>query len=273
MKIIPVLLTGLMFFAGCSSNDNGTEPTPGPATPISGIAAPKIISLTIRGIYTHDTSAYTQGLEIYKGKMYESTGDYVNSSVRITDVKTGEVERKHMMGTDKVFGEGITIFNDKIYQLTWKNHLVNVYDIGNLDKPLRTFTWPYEGWGITHNQTDLIISDGTANLYFVNPEDFKLKSTIQVTDNNGPMTALNELEYIDGYIFANVYGGDFILKIDPANGHVVGRIDLPDLITKYAKGYSPDSEEVLNGIAWDSATKMVYITGKRWPKMFEATIN
>jgi glutamine cyclotransferase len=148
-------------------------------------------------------------------------------SLRITDIKSGKVEHKHMMGTDKIFGEGITIFKDTIYQLTWQNNIVNVYTINNLDKPVKTFTWPYEGWGITHNNTDLIISDGSANLYFVNPADFKLKSSVQVTDNIGPIKLLNELEYIDGYIFANVFESDFIIKIDPANGHVVGRIDLP----------------------------------------------
>jgi glutaminyl-peptide cyclotransferase len=273
MKLILAFITGLIFLSSCNNNDSGSDPTPGPGTPLNGIAAPKNIVLNILSIYPHDTSAYTQGLEVYNGKMYESTGDFVNSSIRITDIKTGKVEFKHMMGTDKIFGEGITIFKGKIYQLTWQSNFVNVYDIGNLEKPIKTFTWPYEGWGITHNATDLIISDGTANLYFVNPEDFKLKSSIQVTDNLGTIKALNELEYIDGYVFANVYGADYIVKIDPANGHVVGRIDLPGLIGQYAKGYNPNDNEVLNGIAWDSAAKKIYITGKHWPKLFEGTLN
>jgi len=273
MKLIHACLAGLLFFVSCNNRDTEIEPTPGPGTPLSGIAAPKNINFNILAIYSHDTSAYTQGLEIYKGKMYESTGDFANSSLRITDIKSGKVEHKHMMGTDKIFGEGITIFKDTIYQLTWQNNIVNVYTINNLDKPVKTFTWPYEGWGITHNNTDLIISDGSANLYFVNPADFKLKSSVQVTDNIGPIKLLNELEYIDGYIFANVFESDFIIKVDPANGHVVGRIDLPGLINQYAKGYSPDNNEVLNGIAWDSASKKIYITGKHWPKMFEGTLN
>ena len=273
MKFIPAFFLFVLLFTACNENDTGTEPADGSAAPVTGIAAPKIITMNILGIYNHDTSAYTQGLEIYKGKMYESTGDFINSSIRITDVKTGRVDYKHMMGTDKIFGEGITIFKDKVYQLTWENNFVNVYDIQNLDKPVKTFTWPYQGWGITHDTAELIISDGSANLYFVNPEDFKLKRTKQVTDNYGPLKGLNELEYIDGYVFANVYGSDFIVKIDPANGHVIGRIDLPGLITKYVKGFTPDANEVLNGIAWDSATKKIYITGKHWPKMFEGTLN
>ncbi|MEO7768989.1 MAG: glutaminyl-peptide cyclotransferase [Ferruginibacter sp.] len=264
-------IMGVLFFAACNNNTDTTSPAAD--IPITGIAAPQNIHFNIIGIYPHDTGAYTQGLEIHNGKLYESTGDYVNSSLRITDLKSGNVAQKHSMGSSEVFGEGITIFNNKIYQLTWKNHLVNVYDINNIDKPVKTFSWPYEGWGITHNATDLIISDGSSNLYFVNPEDFKVKTTRQVIDNIGPVKEINELEYFDGFVFANVYGSDFIIKIDPSNGHVVGIINLPGLVKEYVKGFVPDENEVLNGIAWDSAGKKMYITGKHWPKMFELTIN
>jgi len=266
-------IAGLFFLASCNNN----TPDPGAETektqPLTGIAAPQNITFNIVGIYPHDTSAYTQGLEIYNGKLYEGTGDYIKSSLRITDLKTGAVIQKHMMGSKDVFGEGITVFKDKIYQLTWKNNLVNVYDVKNIDKPIKTFNWPYEGWGITHNDAELIISDGSANLYFVNPDDFKLKSTKQVSDNIGPVNAINELEYFNGFVYANVYGSDIILKIDPSNGHVIGNINLPGIIKQYAPGFTPDDEEVLNGIAWDSIGKKLYITGKRWPKMFELTMN
>ena len=271
MKLFPVLFT-LLTLAACTNNTSENDEAPAATKPLTGIAPPQNININIIGIYAHDTGAYTQGLEIYNGKMYESTGHFENSSLRITDIKTGNVIRKHMMGTSKIFGEGITIFQDKIYQLTWKNNLVNVYDVENIDKPLQTFKWPYEGWGITHTDTDLIISDGSANLHFVNPVDFKVKRSIQVSDNIAPVNGLNELEYIDGHVYANIYGSDVIVKIDPANGHVVGRINLPGIIQQYAKGYTPDAEEVLNGIAWDSTSKKLYITGKRWPKMFEALI-
>ncbi|MEP7143532.1 MAG: glutaminyl-peptide cyclotransferase [Ferruginibacter sp.] len=266
-------ITALLFLASCNNTATDSSASPETIKPLTGIAAPQNIPINIIGIYPHDTSAYTQGLEIYKGELYESTGDYINSSLRITDIRTGKIAQKHMMGTADIFGEGMTIFRDKIYQLTWKNHLVNVYDIKNIDKPIKTFTWPYEGWGITHNDTELIISDGSANLFFVDPDNFKVNSTKQVIDNIGPVNAINELEYFDGYVFANVYGSDFIIKIDPSNGHVAGIINLPGLIKQYAPGFTPDENEVLNGIAWDSANKKMYITGKHWPKMFELTIN
>ncbi|CAN5630272.1 glutaminyl-peptide cyclotransferase [soil metagenome] len=267
------LLAALVLFSACSNRNNDTEPAT-TETPVTGIAAPQNITLNIIGIYPHDTSAYTQGLEIYKGKLYEGTGDYETSSLRITDIKTGKVEHKHMMGTSKIFGEGITIFNNKIYQLTWQSHVVNVYDLNNIDKPVQTFNWPYEGWGITHNDKELIISDGSANFYFVNPADFRIRTTIQVTDNAGPVNNLNELEMINGFVFANVYTQDFIVKVDPASGNVVGRIDLPGLKDQYFKNQViADRTDVLNGIAYDSTSKKIYITGKRWPKMFEAYIN
>lgn len=272
MRFLFITVISLFLFS-CNTTTSDSADSSDPITPLSGIAAPQNIAINITGIYPHDSSAYTQGLEIYKGKLYESTGDYQNSSLRISDIKTGKVAQKHMMGSANVFGEGITIFKDKIYQLTWKNHLVNVYDITNIDKPIRTFTWPYEGWGITHTDTDLIISDGSANLFFVDPETFKVKTTKQVTDNIGPVKLINELEYFDGYVFANVYESDIIIKIDPANGHVVGTINLPGLIKQYVPGFMPDDNEVLNGIAWDSAGKKMYITGKHWPKMFELSIN
>ncbi len=258
----------LVILAACNGKDEETvdntiKPVPTPAIPYSIVAE-----------YPHDTSAYTQGLEFHNGKLYEGTGDYKTSSLRITDYKTGKVERKHMMGTDSIFGEGITIFKNKIYQLTWESNIVYVYDLSNIDKPVKTFTWPYKGWGLTNNGTDLITSDGSANLYFVNADDFKLKSTISVTENGNPVLYLNELEYIDGYVFANIYQSDKIVKIDPASGFVVGKMELGGIIQKFAPDYTPKpQDEVLNGIAYDSVTKKLLITGKRWPKMFELKLN
>ncbi|MEO6254475.1 MAG: glutaminyl-peptide cyclotransferase [Ferruginibacter sp.] len=261
----------LIILAACNGNgkdeeyeDKSIKTVPTPAIPYTIVAE-----------YPHDISAYTQGLEFYKGKLYEGTGDFKTSSLRITDYKTGKVEKKHMVGTDSIFGEGITIFKNKIYQLTWKSNIVYVYDVNNIDKPINTFKWPYQGWGLTNNGTDLIISDGTQNLYFVNPDDFRLKSTISVTEKGSPVYQLNELEYINGFVFANVYTSPFILKINPESGFVVGKIDLPDnLIQQFTPGYTPvPDEEVLNGIAYDSATKKLLITGKRWPKMFELKLN
>jgi len=241
--------------------------------PTTGIAPPANIPVSIIAVYPHDSSAYTQGLEIFNGKLYESTGDYINSSLRITDLKSGKVLQQHNMGSKEIFGEGITIFNNKIYQLTWQNNFINVYDVNDITRPIKTFKWNYEGWGITHTDKELIISDGSANLYFVNPDDLRINATRQVTDNYGPVRNINELEYIDGFLFANVYGNDVILKIDPSNGHVVGNIQLPGIIRQYSKGFVPNDNEVLNGIAWDSTAKKMYITGKHWPKLFEISLN
>ncbi len=269
------VIVGLTFLFACNNNPANSDTTETETTATVGIAAPKNIAYSIISAYPHDSSSYTQGLELYHGKLYEGSGDFKNSALRIiADIKTGKVEKKHMMGSESIFGEGITIFNGKIYQLTWQSHIVYVYDVNNIDKPIKTFNWASEGWGMTHNNTDLIISDGvTANIYFVDPETFRIKSTLQVTDNAGPVESINELEYIDGYVFANVYLSDYIIKIDPANGHVVGKMSLPGLIGQYAPDYNPKEGEVLNGIAWDSTTKKMYITGKKWPKLFEVSLN
>ena len=262
-------ILGLVILAACNGGDktviedDSIKPKPIPA-----------INYTVVAEYPHDTSAYTQGLEFYNGKLYEATGDYKTSSLRITDYKTGKVEKKHMMGTDSIFGEGITIFKNKIYQLTWESNIVYVYDANNIDKPIKTFTWPYEGWGITNNGTDLIISDGSSKLFFVNADDFRLKSTISVTENEDPVERLNELEYIDGFVYANIWQKDIIVKIDPTSGFIIAKMDLKDFDKKFfADKIVPERTDVLNGIAYDSATKKFLITGKRWPKMFELKFN
>ena len=273
MKQFLTIAAVTFLLSACNNNSNpDTDNTLPP--PAAGLAAPKILSYNIMAEHPHDTTAYTQGLQYYNGKMYEGTGDFKNSSLRITDYKTGNVEKKHLMGSSEIFGEGINIFNNKIYQLTWQSHVIYVYEINNIDKLIKTFTWPYEGWGITNNGKDLIISDGSANLYFVNPEDLKVKSTVGVVDNNGPVLELNELEYVDGFVYANVYQQNYIVKIDPESGHVVGKIDMTGVLKKFAPDYTPiEGDEVLNGIAYDSTTKTFFVTGKRWPKLFELKLN
>ena len=264
-------ILALVILAACNNSGTGENGT------IDSTLIPKntpAIPYTIMAEYPHDTSAYTQGLQFHNGKLYESTGDFINSSLRVTDHKTGKVEKKHMMGTDLIFGEGITIFKNKIYQLTWENHIVYVYDVNNINKPVKTFNWPYDGWGITNNGTDLIISDGTAKLYFVNPDDFRLKSTIGITENGSSVYQINELEYIDGFVFANIYEKDIIVKIDPSSGFVVGKMDLSGFKEKFFAAQNvPGRTNVLNGIAYDSVTKKILVTGKRWPKMFELKLN
>ena len=259
------------FVAGmvACNNSESNDTDPGLAPPKSGIAAPVNLNFNIIAQHPHDTGAYTQGLELHNGKMYESTGDFENSSLRITDYKTGRVEKTHPMGTDKIFGEGITILDNKIYQLTWQSNIVYVYDIANITKPIKTFNWPYEGWGITNNGTDLIISDGSANLYFVDPASFKVRTMVSVKTNQGPVDNLNELEYIDGFVYANVYGLFNIVKINPESGHVTGVINFPELPQNQKTGRT----DVLNGIAYDSTSKTMFVTGKRWPKLYEVKLN
>lgn len=260
------VLAGLV---SCNNGEDKNDRDDSIVPPPSGIAAPANITYNIIAQHAHDTSAYTQGLEMHNGKMYEATGDYEHSSLRITDYKTGKIEKLHPMGSSKIFGEGITIFNNKIYQLTWQSNLVYVYDLSDINKPIRTFNWPYEGWGITNNGKELIVSDGSSNLYFVDPESFKVRTTISVQTNQGPVENLNELEYIGGFVYANVYQTLQIVKIEPESGHVVGLINFPDL----PPSERTDRTDVLNGIAFDSTSNTLFITGKRWPKLYEVKLN
>ncbi len=266
--ILPCLV--IILFAACNSGDDSEYVDNSIIPPSSGIPAPANIAYTIIAQHPHDTGAYTQGLELHNGKMYEATGDYENSSIRVTDHTTGKVLQKHIMGDNKIFGEGITILNNKIYQLTWQSNLVYVYDVADINKPIKTFTWPYEGWGITNNGQDLYISDGSSNIYIVNPEDFKVKSTIGVVTNKGPLDNINELELIEGFIYANIYTTDTIVKIDPESGHVVGIMDFKYLLPLTERSGRTD---YFNGIAYDTASKTIFVTGKRWPKLYELKLN
>lgn len=265
-----LILLSIICTTSCNSSNNNAEIDPDIVTPHVGINTPQTLTYDILNVFPHDTSAYTQGLEIYNGKMFESTGDYEKSSLRITNHTKGIVEKKHTMGTPEIFGEGITIFKNKIYQLTWESNVAYLYDINNIDKPIKTFNWPYEGWGITHDQKQLFVSDGSSNIYYLDPETFKVTNTISVRDDQGPVDNLNELEYVDGFIYANIYQTNFIVKIDAESGHVVGKLTMNGLLQQ--TDVTPGRTDVLNGIAYDSASKKFYITGKRWPKMFEITI-
>lgn len=274
-QLLPLLF--IVLFIGCndSKTDNTEEVT---VTNTTGIPAPKILNVMVLAEYPHDTAAFTEGLFVHNGKMYESTGLTKESMIQINNIKTGKNEKKFMIKDSTIFGEGINIINNKLYQLTYQNHIVYVYNLDDLNKPIKTFPWQTEGWGMTNNGTELIISDGgrEGNFYFVNPDDFKIKRVMQVTDNFGPVNNLNELEYINGSIFANVWGKDYILQIDPSNGHVIGKIQTAELLKSFYAGYRVDYQSldnVLNGIAYDSTTKKIYITGKKWPKLFELQFN
>jgi len=265
-----VLLTIL---AACNDNDASTT-TPGDNNN-SANAAPPAIQYSVVNKYPHDTSYFTEGLEFYKGQLFESSGGNADESpypseLGISDLKTGKVTTKVQLDKTKYFGEGITFFNDKLYHLTWTSQVGFVYD-ANTFKKIKEFKIPSkEGWGLTHDSAHLIMSDGSSNLYYMTPDSLKLLNILRVTDNNGPVANINELEFINGYIYANQWETNYILKIDPATGKVIGRIDLENL-QKEAVAMRPGAD-VLNGIAYDAATGKMLVTGKRWPFLYEVKL-
>jgi glutaminyl-peptide cyclotransferase len=265
--IVLALLVAVFIYKSCKPDD-ATSDDPAIPTVSSSV---KVIPYTIISQYPHDTASYTQGLEFYKGKLYESGGDFKNSLLQFGDAKTGKIEKTHKMGTDKIFAEGITILNDKLYQLTWQTHEVFVYDVKDISKVIQQFTWPYDGWGMTNNGTDLIITTGGTDLYFVDPATFKVKNSVHIHDNSGPIESVNELEFVDGFVWGNVYQTRDILKINPQTGEVVGKMNFDNLLDP--KDAIGTRAEFMNGIAYDSTSKTFFITGKRWPKIFEMRVN
>jgi len=266
----------IILFISCNNNgDKQSEATQTTENPSSNIPPPAPISYSVLNIYPHDTAAFTQGLIFYNNQMYEGTGQKKESTLRKVDYKTGTVQKKIDIDPS-LFGEGITILNDTVYQLTWQDHSILVYDLKSW-KLIRKGAWPNEGWGITDDKTNLIISDGTDKIYFVRPSDFKILKITAVSNNLGPVNNINELEYINGYIYANQWETDYILKIDPNSGFVVGVMDFTDALKKLANiNYDQKAEQegaVLNGIAWDAAENKMFVTGKRWPKLFEIKMN
>ena len=270
------LIPALFLVLAACNNGADNEEKPAPANN-PGIPPPTPISFTVLNVYPHDTAAFTQGLIYYNNQLFEGTGLYNESSLRKVDLKTGAVRKETDLDTS-LFGEGITILRDTLYQLTWKEHQVLVYSLKDL-KLIKQYPWSNEGWGITNNGTELIISDGSDKLYFVRPSDFKLLRVLSVYDNLGPMDALNELEWINGAVYANRWERDYIIRIDPESGRITGKMDFKDALQTYAH-YTPAEQArvqedgaFLNGIAWDSATHRLYITGKLWPKMLEVQMN
>ena len=210
--------------------------------------------------FPHDRNAFSQGLDFDGVTLFESTGGYGKSSVRRVNLETGRVE-KWLRLDKRLFGEGLTLFDDKLIQITWKRGLGYVYDAKTL-RLIRKFSYAGEGWGLTHDGTHFIMSDGSDRLKFRHPDSFSVVRTIRVRDGNRAIRQLNELEFVDGRILANVWHSDRIAMIDPANGRVTGWIDLSGLL---AKPLGPES--VLNGIAYKDGR--LFVTGKNWPNLFE----
>ncbi len=224
-------------------------------------------SYQIVNTYPHDENAFTQGLVYYDGYLYEGTGLRSRSSLRRVDLETGKVVQKIDL-ENKYFGEGITLFEDRLIQLTWVSQIGFVYDRESFEK-LQEFTYPTEGWGLTHDGQNLIMSDGSDRLFFLDPETFEEVKQISVSERNEPVEMLNELEYIKGEIYANVWMSERIVRIDPTTGQVLGWIDLSGLRNPALAG---NRDAVLNGIAYDSKKDRLFVTGKLWPNLFEIEI-
>ncbi|MES3016457.1 MAG: glutaminyl-peptide cyclotransferase [Bacteroidota bacterium] len=229
---------------------------------------PQKLSYTVVQEFKHDTESYTQGLEFHNGVFYESDGLAGESSIRKVEPSTGKVLQ--LTPVDKIFAEGITIVGDKILMITYQENLMMEYDLKTL-KVLRQWTPNYirEGWGLCNDGNKIYNSDGTNVIHILNKNTYMEEGYIEVYDHNGPVEYLNELEFIDGKIYANVYESNRIVVINPANGQVTADIDLSDLYPKY----SADTDLVLNGIAWDVAGKRLFVTGKKWDKLFQIKLS
>ena len=249
------IIFGLLMACGNEDNSGGTRDD-------------LLISYKLKQRWKHDTQAFTQGLLIHEGKLFESTGQE-QSYIGIVDIKTGKPDKKVVLD-DKYFGEGITVLNGKIYQLTWQNKVGFVYDVNTFEK-LREFNYDTEGWGLTHDNHHLIMSDGTEKLIYLDTATFQPVKTIRVKDENGFVTKLNELEYMDGFILANQWETNRVLKIDPETGNVVGVLDLTPIVQEAKLDYP--RADVLNGIAYHPATKLLIVTGKFWPSSYVLQLN
>jgi glutamine cyclotransferase len=218
--------------------------------------------------FPHDTGAFTQGLIYHNGFLYESTGLFGRSSIRRVELTTGRVLRKHSLAP-RYFGEGITFFQGRFFQLTWQNRVGFIYD-QNLN-PVGQFTYQSEGWGLTHDGQRLIMSDGSAQLFFLNPRTLRPERTVTVRAQGQPVIRLNELEYIQGRVWANVWLTNRIAIINPQNGSVEAWLDLTGL-SLLAQMHNRNPDAVLNGIAYDPARNRLFVTGKLWPFLFEIEV-
>src|SRR6266508_4500886 len=223
---------------------------------------------TIKHVYPHDSRAFTQGIEYRDGVLFEGTGLNGQSTLRKVELATGKVLQQVAVPPD-YFGEGITTWGQTIVQLTWQSQVGFVYD-RNTFKQLRTFKYTGEGWGLTHNATQLIMSDGSASLRFLDPKTLTETHRVLVTDAGIVVRDLNELEWVNGEIYANIWQTNFIARISPSNGRVLGWIDLSGLLSPEEQRAGAD---VLNGIAYDAAGRRLFVTGKLWPKLFEITVS
>lgn len=263
------LLTSVFIFS-CDTN----QPSETVKTPIEIVppATVEQITYTVTNTFLHDTTAFTEGFFVHEGKLFESTGSaeyypYGKSSFGIVDLEKGKLDIKSELDKKIYFGEGIVILNEKLYQLTYTTQIGFVYDAKSY-KRINQFNYSNkEGWGLTTDGKNLIMSDGTFNLTFLNPDNFQVIKTLPVTEEGYGLDNINELEYINGFIYANVWMSNYIVKIDPQNGKVLAKLNLNTLYEE-VKAKHPSSLE-MNGIAYNPETKKVFVTGKFWPNIYE----
>jgi glutamine cyclotransferase len=240
---------------------------PGKATRVESNGTIPNYTYEIVKVYPHDSDAFTQGLVFRDGKLLESTGEEGRSTLRRVDLDSGQALKKVDLAP-QYFGEGMTVLNNKIYQLTWQHHIGFIYDYQTFER-LGEFNYEGEGWGLTTDGQSLILSDGSNRLRFLDPNTFRVIRTIAVTENGKPVRELNELEYVKGEIYSNIWHSTRIVTINPQTGAVTASMDCADLVSQSG---AHDEEAVLNGIAYDEASGRLFVTGKLWPKLFEIRV-
>ncbi|HXB09590.1 MAG TPA: glutaminyl-peptide cyclotransferase [Puia sp.] len=262
-----VRLLFLLLLAGCTGN--GDHKTPDNTTTMTAVPN---LNFTVGSVYKHDTTSYTEGFLFHDHQLFESSGatpEYprTRSLAGVVDLKTGKIEKKVELDKARYFGEGIAFFKNRFYQLTYKNHTGFIYDAATY-KRLDSFRFQNEeGWALTADSNSLIMSDGTSTLTYLDPVNCKPVKTLAVTESGMALDSLNELEYINGYIYANRYLQNYIVKIEPASGKVVGRLDLTSLVD--AEHVKNPGGDVLNGIAYDRDNDKIYVTGKLWSGIYQ----
>jgi glutaminyl-peptide cyclotransferase len=279
MRLTAVLLfISLWLGGGCRTGaGSNTAPTNAPAAGANSTATnggatgppaqPPVYRYEVVNVFPHDSASFTQGLIFHDGLLIESAGQYGASTLRRVELATGKVV-KRVAVPPQYFAEGVTLLGGRLYQLTWEHGRGFIYDVETFEK-VGEFRYDGQGWGLTTDGTSLILSDGTSRLRFIAPEDFRVTRAVNVADAGRPVRELNELEYVRGEIWANVWHEDRIARIDPATGRVVGWVDLSGLLPQREKA---SGEAVLNGIAYDADGDRLFVTGKLWPKLFEIRI-
>ena len=264
LLVVGALSVGLLVIA--LNRSKPTQPSDLPSVkPITALDVPaRKIAYEVVNSYPHDRTSFTQGLLWHQGDLYESTGQYGQSKLRRLEFPSGKVLRETRLSPE-LFGEGLALVGNRLIQLTWTSHRGFVYDLSSFS-PLQEFSYDTEGWGLTYDGKKLILSDGSSDLSFLDPETFKSAGKLAVKMNGLPIRQLNELEFIEGEIWANVWQTDFILRIDPSSGLVTSFLDLGGILSSTDR---TGQDAVLNGIAYDAEHKRILVTGKLWPRLFE----